>query len=112
MRKLGTYGVLATLFICLAFLVFPAAAGTVKVEVGTGTAAVTALTGKALVVRVGTTQRVRVAPGELLAAGDQVTTGYFLAQMKEMGISKIGVVVGNTGFGKAGKSSKPGCPVR
>jgi ferric-dicitrate binding protein FerR (iron transport regulator) len=75
MRKFGTYGVLATLFFCLTFLVFPAAAGTVKVDVGTGTAAVTTLTGKALVTRVGTTQRVKLATGVLLAAGDQVTTG-------------------------------------
>jgi len=75
MRKLGTYGVLATLFLCLTFLVFPAAAGIVKVDVGTGTAAVTTLTGKAVVTRVGTTQRLKLATGEILASGDQVTTG-------------------------------------
>jgi hypothetical protein len=75
MRKLGTYGVLATLFFCLTLLVFPAAAGTVKVDVGTGTAAVTTLTGKAVVIRVGTTQRVKLAAGVLLASGDRVTTG-------------------------------------
>ncbi len=75
MRKLGTYGVLATLFFCLTFLVFPVAAGTVKVDVGTGTAAVTTLTGKAMVIRVGTTKHLKLAAGKLLAAGDQVTTG-------------------------------------
>ncbi len=75
MRKRGTYGVLATLFFCLTFLVFPAAAGIVKVDVGTGAAAVTTLTGKAVVTRVGTTQRLKLATGEILAAGDRVTTG-------------------------------------
>jgi len=75
MSKLGTYGVLATLFFCLTFLAFPAVAGVVKVDVGTGTAAVTTLTGKALVTRASTKQREKLATGVLLATGDQVTTG-------------------------------------
>jgi len=75
MRKRGTYGVSAVLLFCLTFLVFPVVAGTVKVDVGTGTAAVTTLTGKAAVIRVGTTNRVQLATGVLLAAGDRVTTG-------------------------------------
>lgn len=75
MRKLGTYGVLATLFLCLILLVYPASAGVVKVDVGTGTAAVTALTGKAVVVRASTMQRAKLATGELLATGDRITTG-------------------------------------
>jgi hypothetical protein len=75
MRKLGTYGVSAALFFFLTFLVFPAVAGTVKVDVGTGTAAVTNLTGKAVVTRAETLQRERLAAGVLLAAGDRVTTG-------------------------------------
>ena len=75
MRKLGIYGVLVTLFFCLTFLAFPAAAGVVNVDVGTGTAAVTTLTGKALVTRASTKQREKLATGALLATGDQVTTG-------------------------------------
>ncbi len=75
MRKLVKYGVFAVPFLCLTFMVFPVAAGTVKVDVGTGTAAITTLTGKAVVIRVGTTQRVKLAAGVLLANGDRVTTG-------------------------------------
>lgn len=75
MRKLKKYGVLATLLVCLACLAFPAAAGTVKVDVGTGTAAVTALTGKARVNRDGGVKSEKLATGVLLAAGDRVTTG-------------------------------------
>ncbi len=75
MRKLAKYSVLAALFFCLTFLVFPAAAGVVKVDVGTGTAAVTTLTGKAVVTPAGTKRPVKLVIGKLLAVGDRVTTG-------------------------------------
>ncbi len=75
MIKPAKYGLLATLFLCLTFMVFPAAAGTVKVDVGSGNAVVTALTGKALLTRAGVAQRVKLAPGVRLSAGDQITTG-------------------------------------
>jgi len=75
MRKFGKYSVCGTLFLYLMLMVFPAVAGMVKVDVGTGTAAVTALTGKARLVRAGTAQPETLAPGVLLAAGDRVTTG-------------------------------------
>ncbi|MCP3953491.1 MAG: FecR domain-containing protein [Desulfobacterales bacterium] len=75
MRKLGTYGLSMVLLFCLTFLVFPAAAGVVKVDVGTGTAAVTALTGKVVVFRAETAKREKLAAGVFLAAGDRVTTG-------------------------------------
>ncbi len=75
MIKLGKYGVVATLFLCLTFMVFPAAAGTVKVAVGSGNAVVTVLTGKALLTRAGTTQRVKLVPDVRLSAGDRITTG-------------------------------------
>ncbi|CAD7846785.1 MAG: hypothetical protein [Olavius algarvensis Delta 4 endosymbiont] len=75
MRKFGKFGVLTTLCLCLAFLVFPVVAGTVKVDVGTGTAVITALTGKAKVLRVATKKRDTLKSGVMLAAGDLVTTG-------------------------------------
>lgn len=75
MRELTKYGVLTTLFFCLTFMAFPVAAGTVKVDVGTGTAAVTTLTGKALVTRAGAAKPEKLATGVMLAAGDRVTTG-------------------------------------
>jgi len=75
MRKLTKYGVVAALLVGLMCLAFPAAAGTVKVDVGTGTAAVTALTGKARVTRTGAAKSEKLATGVVLAAGDRVTTG-------------------------------------
>lgn len=75
MRKFFKYSVFGSLFVYLLLMVFPAAAGTVKVDVGTGTASVTALDGKARLVRVGTTKSEKLAIGVFLAAGDRVTTG-------------------------------------
>ena len=75
MIKLGKYGVLAALFLSLVFMAFPATAGTVKVDVGSGNAAVTALTGKAIVTRAGAPKAVKLATGVLLSAGDRITTG-------------------------------------
>ncbi len=75
MRKPGKYGVVATLLLCLVLVAFPAAAGTVKVDVGSGNAAVTALTGKARVTRTGAAKSVTLTPGVLLSAGDRITTG-------------------------------------
>jgi len=75
MRKYGKFGVFTSLFICLALLVFPAVAAMVKVDVSTGTAVITTLTGKARVLRAATQKRDTLKPGVILAAGDQVTTG-------------------------------------
>jgi len=75
MITLGKYGVLATLFLCLTVMISPAAAGTARVDVGSGNAVVTALTGKAIVARTGIPGRVKLAHGALLSAGDRVTTG-------------------------------------
>jgi len=75
MRKYGKFGVLTTLIICFALLVFPAVAAMVKVDVGTGTAVITTLTGKAKVLRAATKKRETLQSGVILAAGDQVTTG-------------------------------------
>ena len=75
MIKLGKYGVLATLFLGLTFMVFPAVAGPVKVDVGSGNAAVTALTGKAIVTRSGVGKPVKLLSGALLSSGDRITTG-------------------------------------
>jgi len=75
MRKFEKFSVCLTLVLGLTFLVSPVSAGTVKVDVGTGTAAVTALTGKAMVYHAVTKKRDTIKPGAVLAAGDQVTTG-------------------------------------
>jgi len=75
MRKYGKFGVLTTLIICFALLVFPAVAAMVKVDVGTGTAVITTLAGKAKVLRATTQKRETLKSGVILAAGDQVTTG-------------------------------------
>jgi ferric-dicitrate binding protein FerR (iron transport regulator) len=75
MRKFWKYGVVTVFLLSLMLLAFPAAAGVVKVDVGSGTAAVTSLTGKAMVTRSGTNKLVKLAAGTYLSAGDRVTTG-------------------------------------